>query len=65
METQFFLSTRTGALLRRDDSGDSAWFDDQWQPTETVLKYMTGQDDDVEDLTEEQARTSFPDAFAD
>ena len=60
---RFFVSERTNALLRRRHGGDDVFVDGAWKPTETVMKYMIGEDPDVEPATEEQARVHTPDAF--
>jgi hypothetical protein len=67
-DVMYFVSSRTGVLLRRSSTG-AQWGDwvfsgGTWhQPTETILNYMRGQDDDVDEVTEAQAREGYPDAF--
>lgn len=62
--TRYFVSSRTEALLRRDSDGDWVFVEGKWtQPTETILNYMIGQDDDVDEVTEDKAREDFPEAF--
>lgn len=61
--TQYFIDTVTGALLRREGGTDTAFYGGDWHPTETILEYMIGDENDVEPVTETQARKSYPDAF--
>lgn len=63
-QTRYFLSTRTEALLRRDADGDWVFVEGKWtQPTETILNYMIGSDDDVEEVTKAEAQKYEPAAF--
>ena len=62
--TRYFVSSRTEALLRRDDDGDWVFVEGKWtQPTDTILNYMIGSDDDVEEVTEAKAKDAYPGAF--
>jgi hypothetical protein len=62
----YFVSSTTGALLRRDSGRDTAWYGTPpaWHPTHTIGEYMVGREDNVDSVTEEQARSSHPAAFA-
>ncbi len=60
---QYFHSTTTNALLRRVGGVDRVYVDGDWQPTETIVEYMSGQEDNVEQVSEEQARKLKPAAF--
>ena len=63
-DARYFVSSRTNALLRGDNTGHAYWKDGKWrQPTDTILNWMIGQDDDVEQVTEARARELCPDAF--
>lgn len=61
--SQFFVSSTTGALLRRDGGTDHAFVKGQWIPTETVMEYMIGEESNVEPITEAEARSLEPTAF--
>lgn len=62
--TDYYVSTTTGALLRRRDSdGDRAFYGGEWHRTNTIMEYMVGDESNVEPVTEGEARTSHPDAF--
>lgn len=62
--TRYFVSSRTEALLRRDENGDWVFVDGKWtQPTETILNWTRGQDDDVDEVSAADARKQYPGAF--
>lgn len=64
MATRYFVSSRTEALLRRDAEGDWVFVEGKWkQPTDTILNYMVGSDDDVEEVTAAKAKDQYPGAF--
>lgn len=57
----YFVSSRTGALLRRSTTeGDGVFYDGAWHPTDTVLRYLTGMDSDVEEVTLADAKAAYP-----
>ena len=60
----YFAESMTGALLRRDEGTDTAFYGGAWHPTEAILDYMIGEDDDVEPVSEETARANYRAAFA-
>lgn len=66
MATQYFKSSRTGGLYRRDKTGDNQYarVSDSWVPTETIMKAMVGRDDDVDQISEADAQKEWPAAFA-
>jgi hypothetical protein len=63
---QYFTSTKftPPALLRRDAQGDQAFVNGQWRPTTSIVDYMAGNDDHVDDVSEADARKFAPQAFA-
>lgn len=61
--TQYFVSSTTGALLRRIGGTDAAFVKGEWIPTETVMQYMIGEENNVEPVTEAEARKVAPAAF--
>lgn len=60
---QYFHSATTGALLRRLGGADRVYMDGIWKPTETIVEYMSGQEDNVEPIGEAEAKKIAPDAF--
>ncbi len=60
------LAPRAPLLLRRrmDDYVDEIFRDGEWQPTGIITDYMYGHDDDVERISEQEARKLEPTAFA-
>lgn len=63
MTAQYFVSSTTRALYRRDAGQDRVFVDGEWQPTETIVEYMIGDEDNVEPITVAAARKREPDAF--
>lgn len=51
-------------LLKRSAEGDFAWGNGEWSHTFVIVDYMFGHNDWVEDLTDVEARTKYPEAFA-
>lgn len=62
--TKYFHSTATRAVYRREAGVDRVYAQGEWRPTETILDYMIGDDDDLEPVTEAQARKLDPQAFS-
>lgn len=63
---KFYESTskeRPFMLLKRSAKGDFAWANGKWSRTVIIIDYMYGNNDWVEDITEEFARATYPDAF--
>jgi len=60
----YYVSSTSGALLRRDGGSDDVFRDGGWYPTQTIGRYMVGRDNDVDEVSEAQARASYPAAFA-
>lgn len=60
---QYFVSSTTGALLRRVGGTDAAYYGGTWHPTETILEYMIGEENNVDPVTEAEARAAYPQAF--
>ena len=50
-------------LLKRTDKGDFIHVNGKWSSTDVILDYMYGNNDWVEDITEEVARAKYPEAF--
>lgn len=65
-QTRFFVSSKftPPALLRRQGMTDEAFVNGAWQPTKSIVDFMFGNDDHVEEISEAQARKFAPDAFA-
>lgn len=61
---KFFHSTATRAVYRRQGGEDRVFAQGEWKPTTTILDYMVGEDDDLEPVTESQAKKLDPQAFA-
>lgn len=62
-KAQYFVSSTTRALLRRQDGADRAYVNKAWQPTDTIAEYMIGEEDNVSPVTEAEARKLEPSAF--
>lgn len=65
--TKYYIQTRTNTLLRHQPSGrDEAYGSaiHAWSATDDVMAFMAGEDSDVEEITEAQARKLAPAAFA-
>ena len=67
MTTRYFTSSITEALYRkaRGVGSDQVFVQGTWQPTETIMQWMLGSADEVDEVTEEQARAFAPAAFSD
>lgn len=65
MSADYFVSSKYDppALLRRVDFVDEAFVRGAWRPTRSIVDYMFGHGDDVDPVTEEQARALAPEAF--
>jgi len=44
--------------------GTDTVFVGEWVPTETILEAMIGEENNVDPVTEQQARDCYPEAFA-
>jgi hypothetical protein len=64
-QVRFFTSSKftPPALLRRSGMTDEAFVDGSWRPTKSIVDWMFGNDDFVEEISEVQARELEPDAF--
>lgn len=62
--TKYYVSTITDTLLRRDGVRHDAYYGGKWQPTEKIIEWMAGENDDIEPVSEAAARERHPDAFA-
>ena len=66
--TQYFVDSITGALLRRSpdylDGAFSHRDGGTWLPTEKIMLYLSGDADEVDPITEAQARELEPMAFS-
>lgn len=51
-------------LLRRTDTADESFLNGKWQPTKLIIDYMFGHEDNVSDISEQDARKLVPAAFA-
>ena len=65
MTTRYYTSDKftPPALLRRADFVDEAFVDGRWRPTKSIVNYMAGNDDFVDDISEAEARAFAPAAF--
>ena len=63
MTTQYFTSSISGALFRRVSGADHVFAQGTWRPTEKIMRWMVGDEDDVETVTEIEARKIEPTAF--
>lgn len=65
-DIQYFTSDKfePAAVLRRSPTGDEAFVNGEWRPTTSIIDYMAGNDDHVDEITEAQARELAPAAFA-
>jgi hypothetical protein len=66
-DVQYFVSEKytPSTLLRRDASGDQAFIDGTWRPTQSIINYMAGHDDFVDGpIDEGAARKLAPAAFS-
>ena len=64
MTTRYFTSTISGALFRRGVSEvDQVFVRGTWRPTEEIMRWMIGSADDVDEVTEVQAKAIAPGAF--
>ena len=65
MTAQYFTSEKyePTALLRRVEFVDEAFVNGAWRPTKSIVDWMFGHDDFVDQITEEQARAFAPAAF--
>lgn len=63
--TRFFVWTMPDPpmLLRRRDFVDEIWRDGAWHPTGKIVDFLAGNEDNVDDVTEAQARRIAPAAF--
>jgi hypothetical protein len=63
--TKYFTSTayHPKALLRRTKTADEAFVAGVWRPTPSIVDWLAGHDDFVEEVTEAQARAFAPEAF--
>ena len=59
----YYVSSTTGALLRREAGTDEAFYGGHWHPTNTIGEYMIGEENNVDEVTEESARVAYPAAF--
>ena len=66
MNAQYFTAAdyHPTALLRRTKDADEAFVDGAWRPTSAIVDYNAGNDDFVDEVTEERARMFAPAAFA-
>lgn len=64
-DIKYYKATRTGVLLRRGSGPDASYgrVANTWTPTTMIADYMIGDEDDVEPLTEAEARQLAPTAF--
>jgi hypothetical protein len=68
MTTTYYVRSRyePPSLLRRTESPegltDEMYRDGTWQPTVYIVDFMFGHDDDVDEITEDQARAMEPGA---
>jgi len=62
---RYFTSTayHPAALLRRVDFIDEAFVNGVWRPTKSIVDWMFGHDDFVDEITEVQAKAFTPAAF--
>ena len=60
----YFHNSASGGLYRRMPGADRVWYGGRWNPTDSIGKYMVGENDDLEPITEERARQLRPEAFA-
>ena len=51
------------ALLRRTKDADEAFVGGVWRPTTSIMNWMVGNDDFVDEITEAQARAFAPTAL--
>lgn len=51
-------------LLRRVDYADEMFHDGKWIPTKIIIDYMFGHNDNVDTISEAQARKVEPAAFS-
>jgi hypothetical protein len=65
-DVRFFTSSKftPPALLRRTGMTDEAFVDGVWRPTKSIVDYLFGNDDHVEEISEDEARRFAPAAFA-
>lgn len=67
MTTRYFTSNISEALFRRvsgdDQLTDQIFLHDTWVPTDKIMQWMTGNADDVDEITEAKARKLEPTAF--
>lgn len=65
-EVQFFAwaITDPATLLRRQGTVDEMFRDGTWQPTTKIVDWFFGNEDLVEQISEEAARQLAPAAFA-
>ncbi|HEY5182520.1 MAG TPA: hypothetical protein VIJ07_22575 [Dermatophilaceae bacterium] len=65
MTTRYFTSEKyePAALLRRVEFVDEAFVNGAWRPTKSIVDWMYGHDDFVDEITEDQARAFAPAAF--
>lgn len=63
---RFYESTRTGEFMRTRSPGFDESFNvrtGQWQRTHTLDRWRMGQYDEVEPVTDAEARRRWPEAF--
>jgi hypothetical protein len=65
MTTRYFTSSISGALFRKGGEGDQVFVvqNGTWRPTEKIMRWMLGSADEVDEVTEAQARAFAPKAF--
>jgi hypothetical protein len=61
--TRYFTSSIARSLFRKGDEGDQVFVQGTWRPTERIMRWMLGSADDVDEVTEAQAREFVPEAF--
>ncbi len=55
MSTRYFVSSRTGALLRRVGGDDATLVDGEWRPTKALLEKLLDESHDLKPITQAEA----------